>query len=110
MSSKEVLGWRCWYDDGKVYDSVKYDWKDLPDDGVLVKIIYYQDGTKQIQQGMDYYYEAPHCCGEVIRGTAMPRDDVFGRYDGAVVKRGRWTPDEFYQQVVDMALASQWDA
>lgn len=102
-----VLGWRVWYDDGTVFDSRRHRWVDLPEDGVLVRMIYYRDG-RQIQQGMDYYYEAPHGSGEPILGTARATDDLARRYPGAVIKRGRWAPDAYYRRIVDAAMASTW--
>lgn len=105
----KFLGWRCWYDDGTIYNSRNHKWVDLPEDGVLVKILYYANGGKQVQHGMDFYYEAPHCCGDSIRGTAMPNDDVGNRYPSAEVKRGRWAPDEFYRQIVEEAMISTWE-
>lgn len=108
--SKQTAGWRVWYDDGSVHDSRTLRWEDLPEDGLLVKMLYYTDGTRQIQHGMDWYYEAPHPQG-VIRGTAMERDlpELPERYPGAILKRGRWAPEELYYRVLEAAMASTWE-
>lgn len=103
----QELGWRVWYDDGEVFKSDTYGWADLADDGILVRMIYYGDGTKQIQHGMDYYYEAPHEEG-TIRGTGNDLDDILIRYPDAIIKRGRWTPDEYYRETVEESMKMVW--
>ena len=103
---RAYIRWRVWYDDGAIYASDEHSWADLPDDGVLVRIIYYADGTKQIQQGTDYYYEAPHFSGEPVLGAGMDKDEIEKRYPGAIIKRGRWCPDEFYKKIVAEAFKS----
>jgi hypothetical protein len=99
------LGQRVWFLDGSVYVN---EWDKMPDDGVLIRMIYYLDGTKQIQQGLDYYYEAPHFSG-VIRGAGMDKDEIVKRYQSAVIKRGIWAPDEYYSKIVQEAMASTWE-
>lgn len=105
----KYLGQRVWFIDGAVYSSQRFHWADLPYDGLLVRMLYYEGGGKQIQQGTSYYYEAPHHSGEVIRGAGMDADDIERRYPGAVIKRGQWAPDEYYRKVVDEAMASTWN-
>lgn len=103
---KAVVGWRVWCDDDRVFASQQHTWAQVPDDGVLVRMIYYRDGTKQIQQGQDYFYEAPHQSGEPIYGTGRTEDAIAQRYPGAVIKRGRWAPDAYYRRIVAAAMAS----
>lgn len=105
---RTTLGWRCWYDDDSVYDSRTTAWADLPDDGLLVKMIYYSDGTRQVQQN-SFYFEAEHHSGEPIRGTFEFEADVRTRYRNPVIKKGRWAPDDYYRKVVTAAMASKWD-
>ena len=104
----EVKAWRCWYDDNNVYNSKDHQWADLPEDGFQIRILYYENGTKQIQQGMDYYYEAEHSSGETIYGTNMHLENITDRYASPVIKQGRWAPDGFYQDLVKIAMASTW--
>ena len=105
----EYQGWRAWFDDGSVYDSEETpEWSQVPEDAVLVRIIYYTDGTRQIQQGLGYYYEAPHHSGESIFGAGSNRREIRRRYPGAVLKRGRWAPDDYYRAAVACALSSPW--
>ena len=110
MPSKTTVGWQVWYDDGSIYDSDNSDWSDLPDDGVLVKMIYYSDGTRQIQQGADYFFIAQHHSGEEIHANSTKTiPEIKDRYQNPIIKKGRWAPDEYYQKIVDEAMSSKWD-
>lgn len=104
-----TAGWRAWYDDGLVYDSNRHKWEDLPNEGLLVKMIYYDDGTKQIQTA-DWYIEAPHPKG-IIRRTCRDEQETEMRkkYPAGVFKKGDWTVDEWQSEVVDLAMATTWE-
>lgn len=102
------LGWRCWYSDGEVYSSDEYEWEELPDDGLLVRMLYFEDGYREIQQGMDYFYVAPHHSGEPIFGAGMDKDEIEERYPDAVIVRGKWAPHDYYRNIVDEAMSSEW--
>ncbi len=104
-----VLGWRCWYDDGSVYSSKESEWADLPDDGLLIRMIYYEGGGKQIQSGSDYFYEAPHFSGEPILGEGKNLNNIETRYPGAIIKKGRWAPDGYFRNLVDESMKRTWD-
>ena len=72
-------------------------------------MIYYERGGKQVQHGMEWYYEAPHHAG-VIRGASSdPPEQISKRYPGAVLKRGRWAPDDWYREVMATAHAATWE-
>lgn len=103
-----LLGWRTWYDDGTVYSSKDYEWKDIPDDGVLVRMLYFEGGGKEIQQGMNFYYIAKHHSGEEIVGCGMDSDEIHKRYQDPIIKRGRWAPTIYYRKIVDDAITSDW--
>lgn len=106
---KKFLGWRIWYDTGEIYSSGESKWEELPYDGILVKMLYYEGGGKQIQQGVDYYYVAKHHSGEEIHGCGMDKDRIPERYPSAIIKYGRWAPDQFYRGVVNAAMRSIWE-
>lgn len=96
--------WRAWVWNtatGRIeeYNSVDHTWVAVPEDGFVAKMLYNEDGTRQVQHGMDYYYEMETRLG-VIQGTAMPREDLARRYPRAVVKRGMWLPDHVYESVM----------
>ena len=102
-----MIRWRAWYDDGTVYDSKIITWADLPADGFLIRVICDEKGSgKEIQMGMDYYYEAPHISGELILGSGNDADEIEERYPNAIVKRGKWAPKEVWERVLTEAMAS----
>ena len=35
MQTSEIIGWKAWYEDGKVYTSSKKKWKNLPRKGLI---------------------------------------------------------------------------
>lgn len=114
---KRVVGWRAWFIDGTVQEYGKDEWGSK-EDGLLIKMIYYADpdnevesqrSTRQVQMGMDFYYESVHqVSGEVIRGTGMDLADIKTRYHAPVIVRGQWAPDEYYQKIVAEAMKSRW--
>lgn len=111
-----VVGWRCWFEDettpGKlrVYDSQTSNWSDLPKTGLLVKMIYYDNGGKQIQTA-DWYIETPHPKG-IIRRTCSDNqeNEMRKKYPQGVFIKGDWTVDEWHNEIVNLAMASTWDA
>ena len=106
-----VIGWRCWYCDGSTYSGrTLEDCAVVPNDGVLVRMIYSENGGKEIQHGTRYYYAAPHVSGGVVYDNDNDEpDEIRRRYPGAVVMRGKRAPDNFYRQVVDEAMRSSWE-
>lgn len=104
--------WRAWFDDGSEYNSSEHSWDlaVIPADGLLVKMLYDRDGPgKEIQHGVDYYYEAPgrRTRHSIVQGCGMDRDEIERRYPEAVIVRGRWAPDEDYQEIMALAHASE---
>ena len=65
---KIYVGQRVWFSNGLV---TTHAWEEMPDDGILIRMLYYSDDTKQIQHGMDFYYESQHHSVEPIRGSGM---------------------------------------
>ncbi len=104
-----TLGWRVWYEDGSIFDSRKTAWADLPDDGLYIKMIYCADGKKQVQTA-DWYFVAPHVSGENIHGTCADRfyEESIKRYEGAVFKRGKWAPEDYFKKIREDAMGSSW--
>ena len=94
-----VDGWRAYYTGGREFGSDGHDWADLPDDGVLLLKLYYDeftaDGsvryTKRLS-GDDHYFHAPGT--DLFGCNNDPIEDIHDRYPGVVVKRGKWTTRE----------------
>jgi hypothetical protein len=87
--SGRLLGWRAFYDGGRVFDSRETEWKDMPYDGVQVIVAYLERGERIIS-GHDYYFKL----GNLIGGNSDSLSTIRKRYPGASVKRGRWVSDE----------------
>ena len=110
--SREVLGLMAWYDGGQIFKVVTpLDFAELPDDGVLEIVVYFDDGRRNFLGAMDYYFYAPHADGPIygsdIHTTA---DEIRRRYPGAVVKRGKWVPEATMARVTAEALDAKWDS
>lgn len=101
-----VIGWRAWFDNGRVYDSRQHTWSDLPDDGVLVIMLYHASGTKRILSGSDYYFLAQHPEGPIYGQDRNPPDPA--RFVDLQEKRGRWVPDHVQERAEHEANASTW--
>lgn len=101
-----MIDWRCWYDDGIEYNSADHKFIDLPLDGFQIRIVYSDPPYKEIQMGMDFYFEAEHSSGEIIYGTGNNEDEIKSRYTNPVIKTGRWAPNEFYNKLIIIAMAS----
>ena len=107
--NKETVGWRCWYDNGDIFKGSTFeDWKNLPKEFCLVKMIYYADGTKQIQT-MDWWYEVLHEKG-VIRATCHDNDkaEIEALHPDAVFVEGFWTTDEWFNDRMNLAMRSSY--
>ena len=92
-----VAGWRTYYTEGRDFNSTDDRWADLPDDGVLVLRLYYDDFagrdgsvryTKSLS-GDDHYFHIPGT--DLFGCNNDPIDEIHDRYPGAIVKRGKWT-------------------
>ena len=102
-----AVKWRCWYDDGTERDSVNHKFIDLPVDGFQIRMLYFPDVGREIQMGMDYYFEADHKTGEIIYATGNNLEDIQARYTDPIIKLGRWAPPEFYKNLIIMAMDSR---
>lgn len=106
-----VVGWRVWYADGSVFSSTDTEWRDLPDDGVQVVVLYYRgiapDGhpLRRIIMGADQYWSD----GESYDGVNDPPEKIVARYPGALVKAGKTVPDHLFHGIKTRALsAREW--
>jgi hypothetical protein len=103
---EQIIGWKVWYEDGQVFDAKTYEWKNIPDDGVLLVMLYQEKRDTSgyryriIHQGNDYYWTTPSSGLEVFSSNEHPGE----RYPGAIIKRGKWVPIVEYTQTVKKAL------
>lgn len=102
---QQVTRWRVWYVGGATIDGQSFeDWRALPDDGVLSVMLWFADGTRRVQQGNDSYFAT---AGGVFGHNDETVAQVEARYEGASVKRGKWTTDHEMQQVARAAIEAE---
>lgn len=105
----KVIGWRGWYADGSKYDSGTTKWRDLPADGVLVIMLYFDNKTRRIMDGSSWYFRAKHKSGEFIYGENddSPEENR-KRYGKSIsLKRGQWTIEKFMEDCQKEAMAAK---
>jgi len=101
----KVIGWRAWYADGSKYDSKTTKWKDLPEDGVLVVVLYFDDKRpdgkllRRINTGGDWYFKAKGLEGPIYGQNNDTPEENEKRYGESIsLKRGKWSDDATMQQ------------
>lgn len=106
-----VEGWRAYYTGGREFDSAGCEWADLPADGVLALVLYYDvwsgDGEVQhrlVLDGSDWYF---HDGDELFGSNSDPPDETLERYPGVEMKRGKWTTAAEMQAVKQRAMNSE---
>ena len=92
----ELIGWKAFYDDGKQYSSKEISCKDVPLNGLLVVVEFYNDGSRQKHFNKDFYVFEE----EKIYGTndIHPYLSKLGN-----IKYGRWSSDEMFNQIINEA-------
>ena len=93
---RELKSWRVFYDNGEEYSSDNFEWKDIPADGILVVVEVYDDGSKELHHGRDYYI--------------LDDDKAYGTnniqpylHKLGTVKFGRWSKDSLFRQILEKA-------
>jgi hypothetical protein len=100
-----VIRWRVWYVGGDTYDGSTFDaWQQLPGDGVLTIMLWFEDGTRRVEQGNDFYFATPD-------GVFGHNDDQLEvnekRYPDALFKRGKWATDDEMNRVAAEAIEAE---
>lgn len=101
----KVIGWHAWYADGSKYDSKTTKWRDLPDDGVLVIVLYFNskrpDGKhlRRINSGVDWYFRAKGLKDFIYGQNNDTPEENKKRYgEDILLKRGKWADDTGMQR------------
>lgn len=114
-----VIGWKAWYADGSVYvGKSREDWAALPDDGVLVVMLYHDElvesyarpefegqRSRRIMSGNDCYWISDGPADHIYGQADASPEQVRERYPGALVKTGRFTDDDTFKRVQEEAMA-----
>lgn len=95
MHPLAVIGWTVYYDDGTPYTDTP--WEELPSDGVVFVVLRYQNGTRRICRGSDYYWRAEGEYDYIYAHDNMRPDPA--RYKGLVTLRGIWCDDIVMHEV-----------
>lgn len=105
----KVVGWRAWYTDGSKYNSKDTKWKDLPDDGVVVIVLYFDNKTRRIMDGSDWYFRAKHESGDFIYGenNDSPEENKKRYGEDISLKRGKWTAEKIMYGLQKEAMATE---
>lgn len=88
-----ITGWRAYFHDGAIRTSKTFtSWSDLPTDGMIGLVVYFDDGTKRRSTGGDYFY-----LDTLIGKYGMDKGGQVGlavKYPATFLVRGMWTDDE----------------
>lgn len=112
----KVIGWRAWYADGSKYDSKTTNWRDLPDDGVLIIVLYFDDKRpdgkplRRINSGVDWYFKARGLKGSIYGLNNDTSEENKKRYgEDVLLKQGKWTDESImYQAEKEATEAVDW--
>lgn len=106
MTDLNVVRWRVWYTDGRVFNGTTFNaWKRLPDDGVLSVMLWHADGTRRVMQGDDLYFATAE--GVYAHDSRYSAEEIADRYPGASIKRGKWTTDAEMLRVAAEAIEAE---
>ena len=104
-----IIGWRTWQD-GSMFSSEDIQWQDLPDDGIVIAVIYkqvrFRDGThrKSVYRKEKYFWSMPQAGLEIFCSNEHPKD----RYPGAIIKNGIKVSDDVFERIYQEAKQSDW--
>ncbi len=110
MTVEPIIGWRTWYSDGARITSKDTRFIDLPDDGLLILLAYFDEKApsgkprREEYSGCDFYFAWMNERNLLVFGC---NDDdpkeTRRRYPGVVIIRGKSTDNRFYQKVSEEA-------
>lgn len=105
----DIAGWRAHYTTNRTFDSDSHDWHQLPSEGVLVVVLYYDEFAdadneiryRKVLDGDDYYWWDP---GTETIASSMEKPDL----PDAFVKEGTQISDIAFRSVKSHALSQRW--
>ena len=111
-----VVGWKAWDTQNRVYSSDVHSWEELPKEGALVVMVYFDEldsGGKhyrEILKGRRRYFKAVGSSNnEFFKGTLWNEQKILRTYDTREdwVKEGVWDDDATMEAAIAEALATE---
>jgi hypothetical protein len=105
-----VAGYVVWYADGSSCSSRNKSWDQMPADGVLMVMLYFDKFTAgnkryaEVQQGHEHYFRMPDGSDWIHGYSNDSAGDIQKRYPGAIVKRGKWASNGRYAKLIEQAF------
>ena len=88
-----ITGWRAYFADGSIRTSKTFiSWEDLPVDGMVGLVTYFDDGNKRRAVGGDYFYL--DTLADKYGMDKGDQVDLAVKYPATFLIRGMWTDDE----------------
>ena len=98
------MRWRTWYSLEEVYDSTEIMWKQLPPSGLQVLVVYFENDTRKVYSGGDWYWIFNGEIGYTPSsewGTTQPKPDGISCL--SCIKAGTGLPDAEFNKIVERA-------
>lgn len=103
-----MFGWRAYYAPFTTYDSSKYEWTDLPDEGMVGVVVFKEPPYRELVNGGDWFYldedGKPAASNTVWDGWVDPPD-----VSDDELKRGKALPDNQWEALrITMTNDKAW--
>ena len=95
-----MFGWKAWYEDGSTYSSEDFIFQELPAEGIVGVVEFYDTGRRFVNGGDWYYWSREEQCVEYVSSAGWdswagkPKADC----TSCVKKSGKVT-DEVWDQI-----------
>jgi len=106
----KAIAWKIWYTDNRVFNSKDYKWEDLPDDGVLIWMIYHDEKDGQgrhyrtIVNGYDWHFCDNKGLYAYNNETLESNKRRYPDCSPKSFKRGIWVTNEEFNRVRNIAM------
>lgn len=110
---KSVVGWVAWYTDRRTFYSDAVSWRDLPKQGVLAVVTFFEDGTREIISGVRRYFRADGTEQEFYKGTLQAEGMLLKTYRCTKedIKEGIWDDDAtMYRVLKEASEVQSWQS
>lgn len=104
----KVSGWSAYYSGGSIYSSKDTAISALPSTGMLVWMLYFDNGTRRIMHGNDTYFWFNDGSEEGIFASNddLP-EEINARYSGAKIILGELVSDNEMKSTLSSAFAKK---